>query len=321
MGDVLFVLPALNLLRDNYPDARITFLTSSENAPLLRGFAAVDSVIAIDRTVYRRKRVGEIWNTTARLLRRLRGERFTLTVDFQGYGETGWLTRITGARDRWGYVYRTTRRWAYTRGERFPAGAHQIDRNLALLARCGLRPQPVRNIFHLPDGERRLALAFFREHGVDPALPTLFVQPFTSTQEKNWPLEKYLALSRHWRAQGVQVIFGGGPSEREALGPALAEGFPVAAGAPLLTTAGLIALSTVMVGGDTGMVHLGVALGRRVVVLAQGGGHNETQPYGHPEWVVESAAGRQVAEIEVTRVIEATGAALQELLLSAMAVR
>jgi ADP-heptose:LPS heptosyltransferase len=321
MGDVVFVLPALNLVRDNFPDSRITFLTSSENAPLLQGFAAVDSVIAVDRAIYRRKRVREIWTTTLELLRRLRREKFTLVVDFQGYGETGWLTRITGARDRWGCIYRSGRLWAYTRGERFPEGFHPVDRNLSLLARCGLRPEPVRNTFQLPETAVLPSRAFFREHGIDPGLPTLFIQPFTSTPGKNWPLEKYLALARHWRNAGVQVIFGGGPAERDLLGPAVTEGFPVAAGAPLLTTAGLIALSTVVVGGDTGPVHLSVAMGKRVVILIQGEAGNDTWPYGHPEWVLESAPGERLADVKVTRVVEATGAALQELLAGAPAAR
>jgi ADP-heptose:LPS heptosyltransferase len=321
MGDVLFVLPALNLVRDNFPDSRITFLTSSENAPLLEGFAAVDSVIAVDRAIYRRKQVREICRTTVELLRRLRREKFTRVVDFQGYGETGWLTWITGARDRWGYVYRAGRFWAYTRAERFLESLHPVDRNLSLLARCGLHLKAVRNTFHLPDSEVLTARAFFREHGLDPGLPTMFIQPFTSSPGKNWPLEKYLALARHWRHLGIQVIFGGGPSERGSLGPAVGEGFPVAAGAPLLTAAGLVGLSTLVVGGDTGLIHLGVAMGKRVVVLIQGEARNNTWPYAHPDWVLESAPGERLADVPLARVLEATGAALQELLVGASAAR
>ena len=38
-----------------------------------------------------------------------------LTIDFQGYGETALLTWLTRASERWGSVYRTGRRWAYTK--------------------------------------------------------------------------------------------------------------------------------------------------------------------------------------------------------------
>ena len=56
IGDVAFTLPAVNAVRDNFPDAKITFLTSKENAPLLRGFREVAETITLDpRPVSKRK--------------------------------------------------------------------------------------------------------------------------------------------------------------------------------------------------------------------------------------------------------------------------
>jgi ADP-heptose:LPS heptosyltransferase len=40
IGDILFTLPAVNVIRENFPSAKIAFLTSKENAPLLQGFRA-----------------------------------------------------------------------------------------------------------------------------------------------------------------------------------------------------------------------------------------------------------------------------------------
>ena len=53
MGDVLFILPAVHLLREVFPRARISFLVSAENAPLLAGFRDVDNTITLDRARYR----------------------------------------------------------------------------------------------------------------------------------------------------------------------------------------------------------------------------------------------------------------------------
>jgi ADP-heptose:LPS heptosyltransferase len=46
-------LPAVNAIRDNFPTAKITFLASKENAPLLAGFREVNEVIPLDRTALR----------------------------------------------------------------------------------------------------------------------------------------------------------------------------------------------------------------------------------------------------------------------------
>ena len=49
IGDVVLTLPAVGALRENFPAAKITFLTSKENASLLRGFREVNEVMALDR--------------------------------------------------------------------------------------------------------------------------------------------------------------------------------------------------------------------------------------------------------------------------------
>ena len=116
IGDILFLLPAVHWIRENFPGAKITFLTSQENAPLLEGFREVDEVITLDRARFQSGNPAAILSEAFSLFRRLRGGKFSLVVDFQGYGETAWLAWLSGAPQRWGSVYGPGRRWAYTRG-------------------------------------------------------------------------------------------------------------------------------------------------------------------------------------------------------------
>ena len=108
--------------------------------------------------------------------------------------------------------------------------------NLSLLQQCGLKIGEIKNEFVLPEDALAAARDFFSEQKLEIPRPTLFIQPFTSSPQKNWPLENYLAVARHWRARGWQMIFGGGPADRIALEPARAEGFCIAAGQPLLVS-------------------------------------------------------------------------------------
>lgn len=136
IGDVLFTLPAVHALREYFPDANITFLTSKENVPLLRGFREVDGVITLDRAALRNsfRAAPEIF----RLLLRLRAGKFSLIVDFQGYGETAWLSWWSGALRRWGSLEGGRRRWAYTLGANRDYRIHPVEQNLSLLRQCGL---------------------------------------------------------------------------------------------------------------------------------------------------------------------------------------
>jgi ADP-heptose:LPS heptosyltransferase len=305
IGDVMFTLPAVPAVRENFPSARLHFLASKENAPLLRGFPGIDEIILVDRGVYHSWNLKAICVGTFQLLRRLRQPKFSLAIDFQGYGETEFLAWWSGAPQRWGSVYQRKRGWTYTRGLQRNDNLHPAEWNLSLLRRCGLRIGPVRNEFVLPPDALDEARKFFAANHLEDSRPTLFIQPFTSSPQKNWPLEKFLALAEEERARGLQALFGGGPTDRPALEPARAAGFPVAAGVPLLTTAGLMKLSELVVGGDTGLLHLAVAMGKRVVMIMNSNRPGSSHPFQHADWTITPPPGKTVSAISSGAVIDA----------------
>jgi ADP-heptose:LPS heptosyltransferase len=312
IGDVVLTLPAVHALRENFPNAKITFLTSRENAVLLPGFRDVNETITIDRAVLKTGNPAKIIPEVFGLLRRLRAGKFSLVVDFQGYGETAWLARITGAPQRWGSVYSTGRKWAYTHGINRNNRIPIADFNLSLLRQCGLKIGTVRNEFFLPSEPLAAAAEFFSKNNLDPRRPTLFIQAFTSSPHKNWRLDDYLALAAHFQASGHQIIFGGGPRDIEPLERARAAGFVVAAGVPLMVAAGLVKLSTVTVGGVTGLLHLAVAMNKRVLMLVGDLAKEPGLPYQHHDWIVTPPEGRNPSKIRREDVIAACVQAFNE---------
>jgi ADP-heptose:LPS heptosyltransferase len=307
IGDVVFTLPAVGALRENFPAAKITFLTSKENVPLLQGFREVNEVIALDRAVFRGGNPLKVIPEFFSLLRRLRAGKFSLVVDFQGFGETAWLARLTGATQRWGSVYGPGRRWAYSRGLTRQEKIHPAEWNLQLLAECGVEASAVKNEFLLPADALAAARDFFAENKLEVSRPTLIIQPFTSTAQKNWPQENFLAVARHWRERGVQVVFVGGPVDCQPLDPAKAKKFLVATGLPLLVSAGLVQLATLTLGGDSGLGHLAVAQGRRVVMLMMHKNPGACVPFQHPGWAVVPKNEGRISEITVETVLAETG--------------
>jgi ADP-heptose:LPS heptosyltransferase len=310
IGDVVFTLPAVAALRENFPAAKITFLTSKENAQLLQGFREVHEVIALDRAAFRSGNPLKIVPEFFQLIRRLRAGQFSLVVDFQGFGETAWLARLTGAPQRWGSVYGSGRRWAYTRGVVRLEKVHPAEWNLQLLADCGANSSAIKNAFVLPAAALAAARKFFQENKLDAGRPTLVIQPFTSTAQKNWPLENFLAVARHWRARGVQVIFVGGPADREPLELAASEKFCVATSLPLLVSAGLVRLATLTLGGDSGLGHLAVAQNKRVVMLMMHKSPGASVPFEHSDWAVVPENPGRIREITVETMLAETGKVL-----------
>jgi ADP-heptose:LPS heptosyltransferase len=255
-------------------------------------------VLTLDRARYRGLNPISICAQTFALLRHLRRGRHDLVVDFQGFGETGLLAWLSGAPHRWGSVYHRTRSWAYTRAVWRNWQLHPVDYNVELLRLAGgLIPARICNEFAPPESTLDEARRLFSDAKLDPHWPTLYVQPFTSTRRKNWPLENYIATAHHWRQRGLQVFFGGGPGDRAALEPARQAGFAVIAGAPLLVSASLVHLSKLVLGGDTGLVHLAVAMGKRVIMIMRSVHPGACFPFGHREWAVLPPDGLSLATL------------------------
>jgi ADP-heptose:LPS heptosyltransferase len=199
-------------------------------------------------------------------------------------------------------VHRSSRAWAYTRAVPRDEKAHPVDALLRCLAECGLQTSPVENVMELPSEKKIAAERLFREFGLKPDRPTVFIQPFTSSPQKDWPLEKWLALGRRLRGSEIQLLFGGGPADRARLGSVVSENFPVAAGTDLLTSICLAARCSLVIGADTGLLHLANAAGCRVILMK----HQTAKecPYSHPDWVVTPRQpGVPVAEIELETVL------------------
>ena len=314
MGDVIFTLPAVCALREAFPRARLSYLTDRAFVPLLEGFGEFETVRGLDRAACKALNLRVLLGGTAGLLLHVKQARYRLVLDFQSFGETAWLTWLSRAPDRWGSVYRPGRSWAYTRPVRRNPALHPVDYNLQLLREAGgLTPASHPGRFTVPESALCQARDMYQSHQLDPQRQTILFHPFTSTPQKNWPLEHYLAVARMARQSGLQVLFGGGPADAATLEPARLAGYAVTAGAPLMVSGALASLATLVVGGDTGLPHLALAMGRRVLIIMGSIGAGACYPYGHPEWTVVPPEGSPVSAVPADAVWRACSGALADM--------
>lgn len=104
-----------------------------------------------------------------------------------------------------------------------------------------------------------------------PAQPVLALCPGAEYgPAKRWPVSAYAAVARHALSQGLNVwIFGSGKDS--AIGAALAAQAPgcvdLCGRTALAEAVDLLALASVVVSNDSGLMHVAAALGRPVVAL------------------------------------------------------
>ncbi|MBN1866730.1 lipopolysaccharide heptosyltransferase I [Candidatus Sumerlaeota bacterium] len=298
IGDVIHALPCLHVLRTAFPKARIGWLVEELSAPLLAGHPEIDDLFTIPKKRWRAHPLRpSIRAEKHEFYSRLRNGRWEVAIDFQGLTKSAWAAWRSGAPRRIGFAGEDGRelsKWFAT--ERVlpdPARPHVIDRNMALLRPFGLDSQPVEWRFPDFSTERAHLAEFFDRIGIGPQGRYIALCPGAGWETKRWPVEHFARLSQRIAeaaarnpSVGLPIVLVWGPGEetlcREILSlAALDPGRLVLAPATRLRElAALLERAAVVVGGDTGPVHLAAALGVPVVGIYGGSDPVRNGPWG-----------------------------------------
>lgn len=324
LGDVVHALPVAAALRARLPEARLTWLVERREAGLLRGHPALDEVLPVDTRGWRQVRDWAGLRAVARavgaVLGRLRDGRLDVAIDLQGNLKSGVLTAATRAPLRVGFSARRCREplnaLFTNRRVTPPASArHIVEQQLALLAPLGIHePEPT---FALPiDAAAESAVAdFFAAAGLKARERLVVVNPGAGRTAKQWPVAHFAALARRLAGEaGATVLVVWGPSERERAEGIVAGARPATAVlAPATDLAALTAIlrrASVVVGSDTGPLHLAAALGVPCVGLYGPTDPARNGPYGAGHRALRSADAR-MSSLAPDGVLSAVGALLE----------
>ncbi len=266
LGDIVHSLPVLTALRTRFPVARITWIVNSGYESLLTGHPDLTDTLPFNRGALKGARaLATAWSFATELRRR----QFDLVIDMQGLLRSGlmaWAScapvRVGFRNAREGSRYTYTHKLASPRADR----AHAVDRMWAVAEAFGVGHLPKTFRVPLQPGE---LVAAQNELAALPR-PWIAVAVGAKWLTKRWPVTHFAELLTR-----AQTHFGGsavfiGASDDIALsqevianlrGPAL----NLAGKTSLPRLAATLSLSDVMVGNDTGPLHLGAALGRPCV--------------------------------------------------------
>jgi heptosyltransferase-1 len=225
------------------------------------------------------------WRTLPDARRNVRG--FDVAIDFQGLIKSGLIARASGARDRVGFDRSVIREkpaaWFTNRHVRVDPSKHVVEWNLALAGVTS--PPPV-------------DFTLFA-HGDFPELRgKVVLLPGAGRPEKMWPVERFRELARLLGDRAVAVW---GPSEEEL---AKAIGCAVAPKTSLRELASILQHSQLVIGADTGPLHLADALGTRVIGLYGPTNPQRNGPFGQLDRCVSTfESSKRMDAIEVSDVM------------------
>lgn len=294
MGDVIHTLPAVQALREAFPQAMIGWLIEERWAELLcapgtpcRGTRSpqrplVDWVHTVNLkawgesllSVHTVQQIARVWND-------LRSARYDVAIDLQGAIRSAVLARWSGARVVYGAAEpreSPASIW-YTR-QTVAHGAHVIEQNVSVAeAIAGTKLKaPCVELPHDPAAERLIDQRLAELGSGDFAV----LNPGAGWGAKRWPAQRYGSVAKALAEDGVRAVINYGPGEEELAREAAAasEGAATPMTCSLTELIALTRRAKLFVGGDTGPMHLAAAL--RVPVVAIFGPTDPARngPYG-----------------------------------------
>lgn len=304
LGDVVHALPVAAALRRHRPDAWIAWIVERREAALLTNHPALDAVLTLDSRAWRRAPPLAALAALREARRRLASAGVDAVIDLQGLVKSGIVTRATRAPLRIGFAAARCRErlnalFTNRHVTPGPECVHAVDQYLALLGPLGVSAPRVE--FDLPTGEAGEARAdeFFAASGLKPRQRIVVLNPGAGNPGKRWAPARFGALARRLADEGLSVLVVWGPGEEATARTIAVAGGAGVTPAPPTDLFGLLAVlrrASVVVGGDTGPLHLAAALGRPCVGLYAPrrdalNGAARTGPYGAGHRIVQSPNG------------------------------
>jgi heptosyltransferase-1 len=294
LGDVVMASGLIPALREVHPDARLVWLVEPAAAPLLRHNPRLDSVMVLPRGEWRQlwqqRRFVALWRSVRQFRGLLRAERFDIAIDAQGLLKSALCAWWSSAARRVSLIGREGSQRLMT--ERVLPPPDPTDRRpiaseyRALSVHLGARAEYRMDLVVGAEPAARAAAALAGA-GVREGARLVALCPFTTRPQKHWFDDRWSALAIALSAQGYTTVLLGGPADA-ASAAAIAASAPgtidLAGQLALDDTVAVIARSSLLVGVDTGLTHMGTALGVPSVAL-----FGSTRPYldaGTPRTVV-----------------------------------
>ncbi|MEM7148049.1 MAG: glycosyltransferase family 9 protein [Verrucomicrobiota bacterium] len=291
LGDVVHTLPAVALLRQQYPELKIGWVVDERWASLLRGGDLVDGVVEFPRERF----LGVsgffgMWGW----MRGLRDLRPDVALDFQGLFRSVWMGRASRAGELAGLGDgREGSRFCYDEVVPLPGGVrHAVDRYLALVAAGGVR---------VPAG--REALEFPLPEGIEPPgsgdLPEGYVlfHPVSRGDGKSMPGDQVRRFCEEVGPGRVVVV--GRVEEAVVSGWELPEGVVnLVNGTSLEELIWLARRASVVVTVDSGPMHVAAAVNARVLGIHTWTDPRKVGPYPSACRVWKAGKVRRVGTLE-----------------------
>ncbi|WP_454721769.1 MULTISPECIES: lipopolysaccharide heptosyltransferase I [Cupriavidus] len=304
LGDMVHTLPLVSDLRRAYPEAKIDWVADASCADIPRWAVGVERVIAPPLRGFKKSRSWADLRAIIGALWQLRREKYDVVVDVHGVYKSAivaWLAR-TGRRLGYAAEYLGEARAVFAYTQIFGPHGDATARYKMRMVVANALGYPIEPAEHYALRVPAPATPLNAD-----GQPRAMLFHATSVEAKKWPAQRWIAVGKELTARGYRIqLPWGSPAER-AESEALAAEIPGAEVLPRMTItecAQRVDAAALVVGTDTGFVHLADALGKPSVMLFT---VTDSQHFGINTPGQSVSVGAKGVVPEVAEVLDAIG--------------
>lgn len=283
IGDVIHALPVASALKQHNPDVKITWIVEKRAFDLLTNNPYIDEIIIFDKKKF--KSLTGLLKHGPELARDLHSRGFDLVIDLQGLFKSAAISLLSGVKERLVYCNaRELSHWVSERVNGAYSEGHVVDRYLDVVRHLGIKITKPHFEVGITDQEAEKAKAIAAKAGLDVTKPYAILAPGTNWPNKCWPTTHLAVLADKLFDDNIIPVIIGGPKDDRLYNEIAAKTqippIDLTGKTDLKQLAYLIKQSRAFIGGDTGPMHLAVAVDTPVIALFGPTTPNRNGPYG-----------------------------------------
>lgn len=282
IGDLIFSLPALKCIRDSFPEARLISVVRPVLREILESSGLAHSIVL--------RNTAKNYNTVG-LIMSLSAIKPDLAVVFSQSATCALLAYLSGAPRRLGFEGSSMAFLLNTR-VRFHHPPSTTN-NLRLVEAAGARItcNSYAGLVQAGDRQTDQADRLLRSVGIEPGEPVTVLAPATSGNRsiKEWTDEGFAVVGQNLASRGLRPVILGSNSHSNITAHSNTI-VDLQGRTNISEVIGILARSSLLVGVDSGLLHLAGAIGIPVIGLYGPSNHNITGPQGEGHIVLTSGA-------------------------------
>jgi lipopolysaccharide heptosyltransferase I len=298
IGDVVHSLPLLEVLRKNFPEARIDWLVEEEGSQIIEGHKDLDRVIVSHRKSWQKRflRVNQkaaVLKEIREFIGSLRTLQYDLVIDLQGLFKSGLLTGLSRGRRKIGFTgggKEGSYLFLTERPHFFDYDKHALDRYLAAAESLSCTINSFKGEIPIRPIDKERVDRLLRHHSLDQEV-MVAINPVARWATKLWDEQNYAPLAdKLQRELSCKVLFTGSKGDRPLIARIVErmETHPLnlAGEVNLKELAYLYTRCRLVISTDTGPMHIAAAMNTPVVALFGPTAPWRTGPYGRAHRVI-----------------------------------